>query len=121
MMRIQEYFQLMVERKASDLHLSSSNRPMFRVAGNMVPVNDQVLSTEAVKALIGEILPERNRLEWEQCHDTDFAYELSGAARFRCNVFADRHGVGGVFRLIPSKISTFQELGLPDEIGRAHV
>src|ERR1043166_814790 len=65
MMRIQEYFQLMVERKASDLHLSSSNRPMFRVAGNMVAVNDQVLSVEAVKALIGEILPERNRLEWE--------------------------------------------------------
>jgi twitching motility protein PilT len=116
MMQIQDYFQLMIERKASDLHLSSNNRPMFRVAGNMVSANDQVLNVEAVKALIGQILPERNRLEWDQCRDTDFAYELSGAARFRCNVFSDRHGVGGVFRLIPSKILTFQELGLPDAL-----
>src|SRR5437016_521094 len=76
MLRVQDYFRLMVEQKASDLHLSSNNRPMFRVAGNMMPVNDQVLSAEEVKSLIGEIIPANSRQEWEQCHDTDFAYEL---------------------------------------------
>jgi twitching motility protein PilT len=59
-------------------------------------------------------MPERHRAEWEQCHDTDFAYELNDQARFRCNVFADRRGIGAVFRLIPTKIPSFQELGLPD-------
>jgi twitching motility protein PilT len=116
MLRVQDYFQLMVEQKASDFHLSSNNRPMFRVAGNMVPVNDQVLTTDEVKSLVGEIVPERNRQEWEQCHDTDFAYDLDSVARFRCNVFADRQGIGAVFRLIPTKIQSFQELGLPDTV-----
>jgi twitching motility protein PilT len=59
-----------------------------------------------VQSLIGEILPERNRVEWERCHDTDFAYEFDGVARFRCNVFTDRNGTGGTFRLIPSSISS---------------
>jgi twitching motility protein PilT len=116
MLRVQDYFQLMVEQNASDFHLSSNNRPMFRVAGNMVPVNDQVLTSDEVKSLVGEIIPERNRQEWEQCHDTDFAYDLDSIARFRCNVFADRQGIGGVFRLIPTKIQSFQELGLPDTV-----
>jgi len=106
----------MVERNASDLHLTSGNRPMFRVAGNMVAANDQVLTAEAVQSLIGEIVPERNRQEWEQCHDTDFAYDLDSVARFRCNVFSDRRGIGAVFRLIPTKILTFQELGLPEAL-----
>src|SRR3989442_1509809 len=116
MMPVQDYFRLMIERKASDLHLSSNHHPMFRIGGDMVAVNDQVLTTEAVQSLISEIVPERNRLEWEQCHDTDFAYALESLARFRCNVFADRHGIGAVFRLIPTTIIKFWELGLPESI-----
>jgi twitching motility protein PilT len=116
MMRIHDYFRLMVERNASDFHLSSGTRPMFRVAGTMVAVNDQVLSNADIQALVGEVLPPRNRAEWEECHDTDFAYDFEGVARFRCNVFMDLNGVGGVFRLVPSKIRSFQELGLPDVI-----
>jgi len=79
-MRITDYFQLVVERNASDLHPSSGARPMFRVAGTMIPVNDQVLTNQQVKALIAEILPERNRAEWEHYHDTDFAYQFDGTA-----------------------------------------
>jgi twitching motility protein PilT len=117
MIRINDYFHLMVERNASDFHLCSGAPPMFRVAGTMTPVNGkEPMTNEQVQSLIGEILPERSRLEWEQHHDTDFAYQFDGLARFRCNVFADRNGTGGVFRLIPSKISSFQELGLPDTI-----
>jgi len=106
----------MAAQGASDLHLSSANYPMFRLAGTMTPISKEILTTDAVKTLIYEIMPERNRLEWEQTHDTDFAYELEGAGRFRCNVFADLQGIGAVFRLIPSKILGFKDLGLPDSI-----
>jgi twitching motility protein PilT len=114
MLRLDDYLALMVERRASDLHLSSNNHPTFRVDGTIQPLGDQALNTEQVRALIGQIMPDRNRLEWEQSNDTDFGYQLDGKARFRCNVFTDRHGIGAVFRLIPEKILSFQELSLPD-------
>src|SRR5258707_58655 len=116
MAAIDDYFRAMVEQKASDFHLSSECYPMFRVSGTMTVVSDQVFTQDIVKTLIYEILPERNRKEWEECHDTDFAYALEGVARFRCNIFMDRKGIGAVFRQIPSKILTFKDLNLPDSI-----
>jgi twitching motility protein PilT len=89
---LDQYFHAMVAQGASDFHLSSGNYPTFRIAGTITTVGKDILTADAAKTLIYEIMPERNRLEWEQTHDTDFAYELKGAARFRCNVFADRHG-----------------------------
>ena len=106
----------MVAQGASDFHLSSGNYPTFRISGTITTVGKEILRADAVKPLIYEIMPERNRVEWEQCNDSDFAYELSGVGRFRCNVFSDSHGIGAVFRLIPSKILGFKELGLPDSI-----
>jgi len=106
----------MVAQGASDFHLSSGSCPTFRISGTMTAVAKEILTPDAVKPLIYEIMPERNRIEWEQTNDTDFAYELSGVGRYRCNVFSDSHGVGAVFRLIPSKILGFKELGLPDSI-----
>ncbi|NUN92496.1 MAG: type IV pilus twitching motility protein PilT [Verrucomicrobiae bacterium] len=113
---IDDYLRVMLEHKASDLHLSSGAVPMFRIAGTMTPISDQVSSPETVLALVSEILPQRNREEFERIHDTDFAYPLEGVGRFRSNVFMDRHGPGAVFRLIPSKIMSFEELGLPESI-----
>jgi twitching motility protein PilT len=113
---IDDYFRAMLDQKASDFHLSSNAYPMFRTGGSMVPVSDQVFTSEMVKALIYEILPERNRLEWEDCKDTDFAYELAGVARYRCNIFADKNGIGAVFRIIPSKILSFKDLNLPESV-----
>ena len=113
---LDEYFHAMVAQGASDFHLSSGNCPTFRISGTITAVGEEILTADAVKSLIYEIMPERNRVEWEQRNDSDFAYELSGAARFRCNVFSDSHGIGAVFRLIPSKILGFKELGLPDSI-----
>ncbi len=104
----------MLDRGASDLHLASHSLPMFRIAGDMTAAGNEVFNVETVTKLVNEIMPERNRQEWEQCHDTDFAYDLDAQARFRCNVFADRHGIGAVFRLIPSKIPSFTQLGLPE-------
>jgi twitching motility protein PilT len=106
----------MVAQGASDFHLSGENCPTFRISGSITPAGKQILTTDAIKALIYEILPERNRLEWEQTHDTDFAYELAGVARFRCNVFVDNRGIGAVFRLIPTKVLGFKELGIPDSV-----
>jgi len=108
----------MVAQGASDFHLSSRNCPTFRIVGTITPVGKEILTADAVEKLIYEIIPERNRLEWEQTRDTDFAYELDGAGRYRCNVFADSNGIGAVFRLIPSKILGFKELGLPDSMKR---
>jgi len=116
MAAIDDYFRAMVEQKASDFHLTSGTYPMFRINGTMTPVSDQIFTTEIVNGLVYEILPERNRVEWEGCHDTDFAYEIKDVGRYRCNVFADKNGIGGVFRLIPSKILSFQQLNLPETI-----
>jgi twitching motility protein PilT len=113
---LDKYFQAMVAQGASDLHLSSGNCPTVRISGSITTVGKEILTTDAVKALIYEILPERNRLEWEQTHDTDFAYDLTGVARFRCNIFVDTRGIGAVFRLIPTKILGFKELGVPDSV-----
>jgi twitching motility protein PilT len=110
---IDELFKLLFEMEGSDLHLSANEHPIFRVHGVMTKLYQYEINTaERVKEILWEITPERNKAEWENIHDTDFAYELPGIGRFRCNVFADRHGPGGVFRLIPSKIATVKDLNL---------
>ena len=111
---LDDYFRVMVEQNASDFHLSSGHYPLFRVSGTLVAVGDQIFAADIVKQLIYEILPERNRLEWEECHDTDFAYEVEGVGRYRCNVLQTKDGICGNFRLIPSKILNFQQLNLTE-------
>jgi twitching motility protein PilT len=113
---IEKYFALMLEQQASDLHLSSGVRPMLRVDGAMTVAENTLLSSETITGLLHEIMPERNRAEFEKHFDTDFAYNYNDLARFRCNVFMDSRGVGAVFRLIPSNIQSFEELGLPDHL-----
>lgn len=111
---IDDLFRMMDEIEASDLHLSSNVRPMMRVQGAMITLTDYARNEhEDLKKMLFSIAPKRNQEEWEATHDTDFAYEVPGLARFRCNLFSDRHGIGGVFRLIPTKVLTVQELGLP--------
>jgi len=111
---IDDLFHMMDEIDASDLHLSSNVRPMMRVQGAMITLPDYARNKhEELKKMLFSIAPKRNQEEWEATHDTDFAYEIPGLARFRCNLFSDRHGIGGVFRLIPTKVLTVQELGLP--------
>lgn len=100
----------------SDLHLSSGMVPMMRLHGDMVPLPgvDLVLTSEHVLLMCDEIAPAKNRQEFRETNDTDFAYEIPGLARFRVNMFRDRRGVGAVFRQIPHRIMTLEELGLPD-------
>jgi twitching motility protein PilT len=115
---IDKLFHEMCALKASDLHISAGMPPLVRKDGEIRPLDDQgsVLSPEEVVNLLEPIMPEKNRAEFERRHDTDFAYEISGLARFRANVFMDRKGRGAVFRVIPSKILTAEDLGLSPHI-----
>jgi twitching motility protein PilT len=116
--RMDGLFNRMAEVGASDLHLSVSMPPMVRKDGKMqlLECSESTLTSESMEDLIFSIMPERNREEFAQRNDTDFAYELSGLARFRCNVFMDRKGMGGVFRIIPAKMTSAEQLGLSPAI-----
>jgi len=114
---MEKLFALMIERKASDIHINAGNPPILRIDGVIVPLTDRpVMGPEDTERLLWPIAPERNREEFQRRNDTDFAYELRGVARFRCNFFRDRKGMGGVFRVIPTKILSAEEMGLPKEI-----
>jgi twitching motility protein PilT len=115
---IDSLFRAMCDAKASDLHLSSGMPPFVRKDGSMQPLDPAAaaLDHDAVAGLVHPIMPEKNRAEFRDRHDTDFAYEIPGLARFRANVFMDRKGCGAVFRVIPSNILTAEQLGLSPAI-----
>ena len=115
---IDRLFRLMVEAKASDLHLSSGMPPLVRKDGHIQPLEEGAapLTHDDIVALMEPITPETNRAEFAQRNDTDFAYEIKGLARFRANMFLDRKGRGAVFRVIPAKILSAEELGLSPHI-----
>jgi twitching motility protein PilT len=108
----------MADLGASDLHLSVTMPPLVRMDGKMRPLQEgePALTAEAMRQLLTSIMPARNQEEFAKRSDTDFAYEIPGLARFRCNIFEDRKGMGGVFRIIPSKILTAEQLGLSKAI-----
>ena len=115
---IDHLFVRMVKLGASDLHLSVGSPPLVRKDGHMVPLDPAAppLSPHEVEQLLAPIMPDKNRDEYAARHDTDFAYEIEELARFRSNVFSDRRGPGAVFRVIPSKILTAEQLGLSPAI-----
>ena len=111
---IDNLFKIMTEQKASDLHVTSEHMPMVRAGGDMVALpGTPKLNKDQLQQILYEICPERNRKQFEETHDTDFAYALEGCGRFRCNYFRDRFGIGAVFRRIPDKILSAEQLGLP--------
>lgn len=116
--RMDALFNRMAEVGASDLHLSVSMPPMVRKDGKIQKLEcaESTLSAELMKELLTSIMPAKNQEEFERRNDTDFAYEIAGLARFRCNVFMDRKGMGAVFRIIPTKMTTAEQLGLSQAI-----
>ena len=113
MARIDAFFKLMAEQKASDLHLSTSNPPMLRINGELVRVDYPVLQNDELKAMVYEIAPEGKIKVFEENLDVDFGYEVPGVARYRANFFQQKYGISAVFRLIPSNVQTVEELSLP--------
>ncbi|HEX8287329.1 MAG TPA: type IV pilus twitching motility protein PilT [Pyrinomonadaceae bacterium] len=115
--RINELFQKMAQIGASDLHLSVSMPPMIRKDGKMQTLpGETILTAESARELLTSIMPAKNREEFAARNDTDFAYEIPNLARFRANIFTDRKGMGGVFRIIPTKILTAEQLGLSQAV-----
>jgi twitching motility protein PilT len=115
---IDALFRAMCERGASDLHLSVGSPPVIRKDGRMEALVEgaATLTPDAIMALVLPILPAQNKREFHERHDSDFAYELKGTARFRGNAFMDRRGPGAVFRVIPANILTAEQLGLSQHI-----
>ncbi len=118
MARIDALFNMMKEQGASDLHLSSGNPPIFRLRGEMVRLNFKTLSHEEIKAILFEILSEKQKKQFEETKDLDFAYEVADVARFRGNIMMQYRGIAAVFRIIPSKILSADDLGLPEGVRR---
>ena len=113
MASIDELFKVMVEQGASDLHLTSGAAPTLRLHGSMKPMNFKELSAQDVQGLLFEIINEKQKKQFIEKWELDFAYMLPGTGRFRCNVFMQRKGLGAVFRVIPEKIKSPKDLNLP--------
>ena len=115
---IDRLFRSMAGQNASDLHLTIGMPPLIRKDGRIQPLESGAapLDATSMEDLLRPIVPDKNASEFAGRHDTDFAYEITGLARFRANVFMDRKGAGAVFRVIPSRILTAEELGLSPHI-----
>ncbi len=114
--RLVQILELMIAQGASDLHLSTGSPPYLRKDGEMVIMAEPAFDNDELHTILMEIIPDRNRAEFTQDYDTDFAYEIPGLARFRCNYFNDRNGCGAVFRQIPVDILSAEQLGLPEQL-----
>ena len=106
----------MVERGASDLHLRCGEPPIIRLHGEMTRLEGATLDASALDAMVRSIMPERNRREYQETNDTDYAYELAGVARFRANALKDRLGPAAVFRQIPATVVTVEQMGISPEV-----
>jgi twitching motility protein PilT len=115
--RIQGYLRTLVESGSSDLHLRVGEPAIIRKQGEMQRLEGKPqLSIEEMEALLFSIMPDRNKKEFAESNDTDFAYEILDLARFRCNVLRDRKGPAAVFRVIPTKVQTAEELHISEEV-----
>ena len=109
MAKIDAFFNLMFDQKASDLHLSSGNPPILRINGELHRVDYPALESDALKGMLYEITPEYKIKHYEETGDVDFGYEIPGVSRFRANFFNQKNGCSAVFRQIPSKFLSFED------------
>ncbi len=117
MARIDDFFRTMKEKGASDLHLVVGFPPMLRLRGELVPMEGQpVLTADSCRTVLYEILDPIQQARVEKNRDFDLAYELAGVGRFRCNILFQHRGIGGVFRIIPTRILTLEQLNLPKTV-----
>lgn len=114
MASIDELLKEMVQQHASDLHITTGSQPYLRIHGSMIPLEHyKPLSGQEAQGLLFEILSEKQKKKFIENWELDFAYALEGVGRFRGNIFMQRKGLGAVFRQIPEKIKSAEELGLP--------
>ena len=111
-----ELLKALVQSRSSDLHLRVGEPPIFRTHGEMKRQATPPVSTEQLELMLLAVMPERNRGEWKETGDSDFAYEIAGLARFRVNAGRDRKGPMAVFRVIPAQVVTAEQLGITKEV-----
>lgn len=111
-MDITELLAFSAKQGASDLHLSADMPPMIRVDGDVRRINLPALDHKEVHSLVYEIMNDKQRKDFEEFLETDFSFEVPGVARFRVNAFNHNRGAGAVFRTIPSKILSMDDLGM---------
>src|SRR5271170_3742958 len=115
---IDDYFDIIVKTNASDLHIQEGQPPKMRLHGDIQKLRDHVLTHAEMEQMLSELAGPKRWEKFVQTGDVDCAYELSEDARFRCNLHKHLHGLGGVFRLIPNKIATLEQLKVPSVIKR---
>lgn len=113
MARLDSFLRLVVEQQASDLYIISGSPPTIRYNGDLIPIRFRTLIPSETRRFLTEILSPEQRNRFEETQDMDFPYEIAGVGRFRANYFVDSRGMGGVFRIIPARTKTIEELGLP--------
>ncbi|HYV98835.1 MAG TPA: PilT/PilU family type 4a pilus ATPase [Gemmatimonadaceae bacterium] len=107
----------LVELSGSDLHLRVGEPPIVRKHGEMMRVEaEAVLDSSRIEAMLASIMPERNKKEFAEVSDSDFAHEIKGVARFRANALRDRNGAAAVFRVIPAQVVTVEQMGVTQEV-----
>jgi len=111
-----ELLKMLVKSASSDLHLRVGEPPVFRTHGEMKRQGVPPLTTDQLELMLLAVMPERNRAEWKETGDSDFAYEISGLARFRVNAARDRKGPFAVFRVIPAQVVTVEQLNISKEV-----
>jgi twitching motility protein PilT len=110
---VQQLLHTLVEKGASDLHITSGAPPMLRIDGAMVPLKLPPLGAAETKALCFSVLTEEQRAHFERANELDLSFGIKGLSRFRANIFMQRGAVAGAFRTIPFRVATFDELGVP--------
>ncbi len=118
MTNINEYLEACIEEKASDLHLAVGKPPILRIDGSLRPINDTILKEEDLVRIAREITDESKRKEIEDNGGCDFGFSFDNIARFRASIFKTKGTIGISLRLIPSRLFTFEELGLSDKVRR---
>ena len=117
-LNIEDLLRFTVKHKASDLHISAGMPAMIRVDGEMTRINMPEMTHQVVHQLIYDIMNDKQRADFEEFFETDFSFEIPNLARFRVNAFNQNRGAGAVFRTIPSKVLTMEDLGMGDVFKR---
>ena len=117
--RIDKLLRIVVDKKASDLHIEVGSPPIVRIDGDLERLKWRTITEEEYESLMVPIAPEKPLKDWRQSGDTDFAYAMGQIARFRVNMFRQEHGSGANLRMIPPRVIGIEELGLPPLV--AHV
>ena len=113
MASLHQLLTLMVEKRASDLHLTVGSPPQLRLDGSLVPIKAPSLNAADTRQFCYSVLTDAQKQQLEETHELDMSFGVKDLARFRCNLFFQRGAVAGVFRVIPFRVMSFEELGLP--------